>query len=97
MSPTVNLLVILLISPVTLASHSCSCLHCGGSLEIYSGTNLLLRTDLTMVGLRNITHGADQVYLLGCGCFMIFSGDGQYGRAQKIREDQKLKLKDQII
>ena len=80
------LLVFSLLAAPSTPCHSCVCQLCGGGLEVYRGTELLLTTSTTNVGLRNITAGADHVYLMGCGCYMIFSGQGKYGRAQKIRE-----------
>ena len=80
------LLLFSLLAAPSAPCHSCVCQLCGGGLEVYRGTELLLTTSTTNVGLRNITAGADQVYLMGCGCYMIFSGRGKYGRAQKIRE-----------
>ena len=79
------LLLLLLVSP-GLSDHDCSCLQCGGTLEVYRGTDLLLSTSSTMtnISITTTTWGADQIYLLGCGCFMVFSGRGRYGRAQKI-------------
>ena len=87
MSPSVlTLLLLSLLTSPSLSCHSCICEQCGGSLEVYRGTNLVLNTNTTRVGLRNITVGADTVYLVGCGCFMIFTGQGKFGRAQKVSE-----------
>ena len=80
------LLLFSLLAAPSAPCHSCVCQLCGGGLEVYRGTELLLTTSTTNVGLRNITAGADHVYLMGCGCYMIFSGRGKYGRAQKISQ-----------
>ena len=79
------LLLLLLLSP-SLADQDCTCRQCGGTLEVYRGTARLLTTSstLTNISISTTTQGANQVYLMGCGCFMVFSGRGRYGRAQKI-------------
>ena len=86
MSPTVITLLLASLLYPSLSSHSCICQQCGGALEVYRGTHLVLSTTTTRVGLRNVTVGADTVYMVGCGCFMIFTGQGKFGRAQKVSQ-----------
>ena len=49
------LLLFSLLAAPSAPCHSCVCQLCGGGLEVYRGTELLLTTSTTNVGLRNIT------------------------------------------
>ena len=80
-----SLLLLLVFTP-GLAEQDCSCLQCEPSLEVYRGTVRLVTTSSSLINISisSTTRGADQLYLRGCGCFMVFSGQGRSGRAQKI-------------
>ena len=96
--PVSCLLVLLLLVSPRLADHDCTCQECGGTLEVYRGTDLLLTTSstLTNISITTTTLGADQIYLLGCGCFMVFSGRGRYGRAQKISSPGLTRIESRV-